>query len=279
MSKLFRDARLKVQRANKHIADLETAISVLKENYTAIVVQNIDTGHQDLIHAIPDFAGAADEMALIAGDAIHNLKTALDFAWMSTLRKHVPIANLDCAKFPVYPSRRELESALNGVPINARSNSALFELLVSDIQPFEGGHNGVIYVLHKLDICDKHLLLLGLVPLAGIDGIRVQRPDGETVRGFGGATQNLPPYVIPFDGNIRIKEKGRLTFHIVLKEAGIYGSVHIMEVLPTFSRVVSNYIGLLERIQIRTFLGEIVGGLTHVQFPAGFSLQAGGCLD
>jgi hypothetical protein len=248
MSKLFRDARLKVRRANKHIADLEAAISALKENYTATVVQNIDTGHQDLIHAIPDFAGAADEMALIAGDAIHNLKTALDFAWMSTLRKHVPTANLDCAKFPVYPSRRELECALNGVPINARSNSALFELVVSDIQPFEGGRNGVMYALHKLDISDKHLLLLGLVPLAGIDGIMVQKPDGEVVRGFAGATRNLPPYVIPFDGNIRIEDKGKLTFHIVLKEAGIYDSVHIMEVLPKFSQVVSHYIELLERI-------------------------------
>jgi hypothetical protein len=248
MSKLFRDARLKVQRANKHIADLEAAISALKENYTATVVQNIDTGHQDLIHSIPDFAGAADEMALIAGDAIHNLKTALDFAWMSTLRKQVPTANLDCAKFPVYPSRRELESALNGVPINARSNSKLFELLVSDIQPFERGHNGVIYALHRLDISDKHLLLLGLVPLAGIDGIMLQKPDGEVVRGFAGATENPPPYVIPFDWNIRIKDKGKLTFHIVLKEAGIYDSVHIMEVLPTFSRVVSNYIELLEHL-------------------------------
>lgn len=73
MSSLFRDARLKVQRANKHIADLEGAIFALKENYTSTVVQNSDTGHQDLIHVIPEFDAAADEMALIAGDAIHRL--------------------------------------------------------------------------------------------------------------------------------------------------------------------------------------------------------------
>jgi hypothetical protein len=114
MNEVFRDARLKVQRANKHIADLEAAIFALKENYTATVVQNIDTGHQDLIHAIPEFAEAADNMALIAGDAIHNLKTALDFAWVSTLRKHVPTANLDCAKFPVYPTSSLLK---NPVPL------------------------------------------------------------------------------------------------------------------------------------------------------------------
>jgi hypothetical protein len=90
--------------------------------------------------------------------------------------------------------------------------------------------------------------LLGLVPLAGIDGIMVQRPDGEVVRGFAGAAWNLPPYVIAFERNIRIKEKGKLTFNIVLKEAGIYSGVHIMEVLPKFSQVVSYYIELLERL-------------------------------
>jgi len=124
----------------------------------------------------------------------------------------------------------------------------LFEVVVSDVQPYKGGHNGVIYAIHKLDIADKHLLLLGLVPLVGIDGITVQKPDGEVIRVFGGATRNPPPYVIPFDGNIRIKDKGKHTFDIVLKEAGIYDNVHIMEVLPMFSQVVLYYIELLERL-------------------------------
>src|ERR1700688_682686 len=69
----------------------------------------------------------------------------------------------------------------------------------------------------------------------------------QTVK-FGGATRNLPPYVIPLDGNLRIKDKGRLTFDIVLKEAGIYDNVHIMEVLPKFSQLVFYYIELLERL-------------------------------
>jgi len=76
----------------------------------------------------------------------------------------------------------------------------------------------------------------------------LQKPDGEVVRGFAGATRALPPYVIAFDGNIRVKDKGKLTFHIVLKEAGIYDSLHIMEVLPMFSQAVSHCIELLERI-------------------------------
>ncbi len=161
----FRDARLKVQRADKHIEDLEAAILSLKESYTATVDENNETGHQELIHAIPEFAEAMDNLSLIAGDAIHNLRSALDFAWVSTLKKHIPTADLDRAKFPVYPSRETLEGALNGININPTSNSAIFNCIVTDIQPYRGGKLlEVPSTLNKLDICDKHLVLLELHP-------------------------------------------------------------------------------------------------------------------
>jgi hypothetical protein len=180
MSKPFRDARLKIKRADKHIADLDAVIVGLKDSYSSTVEPNRETGHQDLIHAIPEFAEALDTMSLIAGDAIHNLKTALDFAWMGTLKEHVPSANFGRTKFPVYASKKELEAALNGIPINTTANSAIFHVIATDIQPYEGGKHGVVYPLHRLDIEDKHLLLLGLLPLAGIDGIIVENPEGES---------------------------------------------------------------------------------------------------
>jgi hypothetical protein len=90
MADLFRGARLKIKRANKHIADLDVAILRLKDNYTSTVEINTQTGHQDLVHTCPEFAQAIEEMSLIAGDAIHNLRTALDFAWVSTLRNVHP---------------------------------------------------------------------------------------------------------------------------------------------------------------------------------------------
>ncbi len=182
MSDHFHGARRKIGRANKHIAELDTLILSLEE--TATVQQNRETGNQELVHALPEFMTVADDISLIAGDVIHNLKTALDFAWISLLRREVPGANLDRAKFPVYPTRRELEAALNGIPINAAVHPAIFNLIVADVQPFSGGKNEVVYTLHRLDIADKHLLLPGLVPLAGIKGIVVQRQDGEIIRRF-----------------------------------------------------------------------------------------------
>ena len=109
----FQHAWLKLERANKHIFDLNIAIRSLENTYTATVEHNLDTGHQELKHMFPDFENVALRLGLIIGDAIHNLHSALDFAWMSTLKKHVPLANFTKAKFPVYDTREALEGALN----------------------------------------------------------------------------------------------------------------------------------------------------------------------
>ena len=47
------------------------------------------------------------------GDAIHILRTALDFAWIATLG-HFNIPTNHFAKFPIRPSEKELTTALQG---------------------------------------------------------------------------------------------------------------------------------------------------------------------
>jgi hypothetical protein len=245
----FKDARLKIKRANKHIVDLETAIGLLKESCTATVEMNAETTHQNLIHMIPKFAETMDDLSLIAGDAIHNLRSALDLAWVSVLGIHIPTADRDFAKFPVRSTRQEVEAALNGIQINCATNSAIFNCIVTDIQPYSGGKfNEIVPTLHKLDICDKHLVLLELGPNAGISNILVRNQDGEIIRGFTHATETSPPWVIPFHGDFRIEDKGKLAFDILLKEAGIFESIDVVEALHMFSNAALHYVELLENI-------------------------------
>src|ERR1019366_10001122 len=87
------------------------------------------------------------KMALIIGDAIHGLKTALDYAWIAVSRADP--ANRH-AKFPVRSSAAELESTLRGAQIHV-SNPVLFERMIADVKPYRGGH-WHIWALHELDI-------------------------------------------------------------------------------------------------------------------------------
>ena len=244
----FRDARLKIKRANKHIADLKGTIFALKESSNVRVQKNNHTGANELIHTL-EFAKYADDIALIVGDAIHNLRSALDFAWVSLLEKHIPTADFEHAKFPVYPTPEDLEGAVNGININAASNTAIFNLLIADIQPYKTGkYGGIAYVLHKLDITDKHLVLLGLRPRAGINDIVVKDNRGEIFRGYGAPTEAGPPYVIPFGANLQIENEGKLTFDILLSDTGFYDFLEVTEVLSKFSNAVEHFVQLMENL-------------------------------
>src|SRR5713226_2447842 len=118
MSAIFRDARLKDDRANKHVEELKAAIFSLKESNTARIEKNLETGHQELIHTLPGLEDALLNLSLIVGDAIHNLHTALDFAWVSTIERHIPAASSKFTKFPVRETREKLEAALHGAKID-----------------------------------------------------------------------------------------------------------------------------------------------------------------
>lgn len=248
MSRLFRDARLKIKRANKHIEDLKGTILALKESSTVRVHENSHTGAKELIHTL-EFAKYADDIALIVGDAIHNLRAALDFAWVSMLQTHIPTADFERAKFPVYPTPENLEGAINGININSASNIAIFNLLMVDIQPYETGkYGGIIYILHKLDITDKHLVLLGLRPRAGINGIVVKDDHSEIFRGYGVPTESEPPYVIPFGANLQVENEGKLAFDLLLSDTGFYDFLEVTEVLSKFLNTVEHFIQLMENL-------------------------------
>src|ERR1019366_5011413 len=107
------------------------------------------------------------ELAPVVGDAIHNLRTALDLTWYEFLDHHAPAAISDHTSFPVRKTRQGVIAALGNAEIK-RLGSRLFDLIVSDLQPYKGGQGEIIYSLHELDIRDKHMLLLPIFEVATI---------------------------------------------------------------------------------------------------------------
>jgi hypothetical protein len=152
----FQDARLKIDRANSHISNLDVRITALADSDIATVEINPGLGNEVIKHDLGDRT-AIGEIALMAGDAVHNLRCALDYAWLESIRELIPSALSRFAKFPVYPTIEALEAALKGKKIDIASLS-LFRLMLDEIKPYEEG-NFAIWPVHKLDIRDKHRLL------------------------------------------------------------------------------------------------------------------------
>jgi hypothetical protein len=66
MAEISRGATLKIERANKQIADLRTALVALEEKYTSRVEVDPNTGFQHLIHSVPDLELSLQNLSFFA---------------------------------------------------------------------------------------------------------------------------------------------------------------------------------------------------------------------
>jgi hypothetical protein len=238
----FREARLKIKRAEKHIADLKARIAGLPDSYIASI--EIDpNGIENIKHDLSDTKIATD-VALIVGDAIHNLKSALDYSWLPTIEKFAPSAVNKSSKFPIYPTEKHLEDALREREIDIASPH-LFSFLVSEIKPYDGG-NDALWSIHKLDILDKHRLLIPVINFVGIEDIELENERGEIIRGFAWGTTDTPPHFIPIEHGLHIKNKGKVSVAVLFDEGSPLEGMEVLDMLSLYPVYVLNIVEQME---------------------------------
>ena len=239
----FEGARLKIKRANQHIADIKSKVNGLIDAYTVTIETNANTGDESVRYGLPD-SNTPIQIALVTGDAIHNLKTALDYAWMGVLSRFVPAAVDNFSKFPILQSKNDLEAALNGREIHISAPN-LFRLMVSDIKSYKGG-NDSIWCIHRLDIIDKHRLLLPVMNYTALQGIELQNNTGEIIRGGTWATTQPRPFFADIPNGYHIKNKGQVAVTVIFGKGTPVDGMDVSDMLSTFAIVVLNIVELLE---------------------------------
>jgi hypothetical protein len=155
----FLGARLKIERANKHIDEVNASLrAFLNTNFYSLVVESKpETGQHHLILRIT--TPAPPDIPLIIGDAIHNLHSALDLAACEIVTRSGGTPTR-ATKFPFREKRQELEGAIKHGKVEiALPGSGLVPLILEVIAPYKGG-NDPLYAIHDLDITDKHQLLI-----------------------------------------------------------------------------------------------------------------------
>ena len=247
MGTIYTDARLKVDRANKHISDLKRIIVEFEDTDAATIEVHPETGAQSLKHELQEIGKFFDRMSLIAGDAIHNMRTSMDFAWFQTISRCLPEKISGFTKFPVRDTSQQVEDALRGLEIDTRCRQ-LFDYIMAEAQPYNGGHNRAIWTLHQLDISDKHLLLLEMAPRGYIKGITVRDKRGEISRGNTMPAYGHGPYFVDFEPGIEIHDKGKLSVDISLSEAHTFKGIPIESLLTSFSNLAWHVVLMLENI-------------------------------
>lgn len=145
---LFEASYLKVERARHHIAELTSLLT--KHETENPATATFENNHLRVVsHAPPKIFGA------IVGDAIHNLRAALDLMAVDLVREIG--GNTKSVYFPFCESANDLSDAIKSKNFH-RAGTDAANLLIT-FRPFKGG-NLALRALHDLDIQDKHHTLV-----------------------------------------------------------------------------------------------------------------------
>lgn len=170
--------RIKIERANKHIEDLEDAIlpfvgPVIK---TVRLDPDSDTGKPRL--QVDSLQIYTSNIPAIAGDAAHNLMSALDhlaFHLVSVGAKYgiVRKGRWESIQFPIAHNAETYESKKAKCIGGARPEAVE---AIDRLKPYQGG-NEALWLLYKLDITDKHRSILAVGKDFIMDGVSFKAND------------------------------------------------------------------------------------------------------
>src|SRR5260370_18770129 len=131
---MFDGPKLKVKRAKKHISELiDVVAAYVNSDFCECVIQrNRDTGIHELV--IKVVKQTPCEIPLIIGDAVHNLRSALDILICDVVRNsgNTPTKH---TKFPFRETRQELIDAINGGLVKTVGD-ILVTAIVDSVSPY-----------------------------------------------------------------------------------------------------------------------------------------------
>jgi hypothetical protein len=157
----------KISRARKHIDELEVAVAnylalnpvqIVVEQWKAQIPWPTDAWTARIRKPVPP------EFGLMIGDAVHNLRTALDLCANDLVRSKGK--STKGVYFPFADSKDGLDEMIKRKNFN-RAGPVAVEAL-KFCAPYRGGNIG-LRSLHELDIADKHQALVPVLGTAVFD--------------------------------------------------------------------------------------------------------------
>jgi hypothetical protein len=151
--------QVKVERAKKHVVDLESAVRAFLDSGPYKVGTKRDPQTRKLIYYLTNVQYVPVEVASIAGDAIHNLRSVLDYVaqQLFLLGPNRAAGPASHDYFPIGNDAADYKSKLDGIVKDLRPNAVK---VLRGIEPYKGGKWHELWVLHRLDIIDKHRLFV-----------------------------------------------------------------------------------------------------------------------
>ena len=249
--------RIKVQRAKKHIYELDAEIAEFwrRNPYSVVTEEETDTG--DKVWRVKVRIQPPLRWALIVGDAVHNLRSSLDLLVNQLVIAEGRFEPSDKTAFPIGWTAEDYKTKAARV---TKGISEVAEEMIAALKPYKGG-NEALWRLHRLDILDKHRLLVTvgaahknvIMPMASRDWL-------------GGAFNDLRLSIVPEDREFPLKDSDEIfrvakaareqgdeqyddtqfTFEIALNEPGIIEGEAVLPALHELANLVQGIVTAFE---------------------------------
>jgi len=234
-----REIRLKLSRAEKHLCDLDAAIRFFCESKPyRISVKPHPVAEIDYVRLfVESVTPVPAEIGLIIGDAVHNLRSALDH-----LAFQLVLANgktpVTTTEFPISDPAKQYTPAFESRKIESVPSKA--KDIFRSIQPAHTG-DMTLWNLQTLDIADKHRLLItaqlgaeswSVGPIV-FDAIAFPLVEGESITNMPRTTYERQPH-----------EHYHLSLDITFGQTEIAAGELVLPYLRHTADVVSNTIDL-----------------------------------
>lgn len=166
---MFEHSDEKVKRAKKHIYDLVTLMQEFaNSDFYDISVKEVRWTHgwlrNELVVTLDPEFEFRTQAALIIGDVLHNLRSALDLMYFQIVRAGTASSK---TRFPILDGREQFGHIFNSAFKQQQITDGIANFILDTIKPYETG-NRSLWALHKLNIRDKHELLIPLFKLVRI---------------------------------------------------------------------------------------------------------------
>lgn len=147
---------VKLERAEKHISDLEVAIVVFVKEHPNFIARKVDSNGDEIVYVkyVPD---VPPMISAVAGDILQNVRSTLDHLAYRIVTANPAITSRKDIYFPIAEGVNEYMASKRRRVIEGASPEAVKR--IDALKPYKGG-NDALWHLARLNNIDKHRLLL-----------------------------------------------------------------------------------------------------------------------
>jgi hypothetical protein len=248
--------QVKIDRAKKHVGDLGVAVKTFLDSGPYKIGAKRDPQSRKLIYYVTSVEPVPVCIASIAGDAIHNLRSVLDHIaqQLFLLGPNRAAGPSRHDYFIIGNDAADFKARFQGIVKDLRPDAID---ALRDIEPYQGGKGHELWVLHRLDIIDKHRLLITVgssfqsVDLGAYMGAMLAKTFGKDhpienlPSAFFKPADNLFPLKAGDDlfigaPNDEVNEKMQFRFNVALSEPGIVEGKPLLETVHQLADLVGN---------------------------------------